>query len=206
MTLKEATAYLHSKAEKTQFSQLIFSGTIPEQEYAYYLFNMYHIHNALESKYELPHPSLNRCKAIEKDLDVLIKLKMNLTESTKNYIHYIQSLSEDQWKAHIYVNYLAIVYGGQMIKSKVPGVGAYYNIDNMQECVGAIRALLNDDMSDEANKGFQFNIDVLDDIWNTLRPNGVWELGNYESIAETATAININPMGGNKAPINLGRL
>jgi heme oxygenase len=206
MGLKEATAELHSKAEKTQFSQLIFSGTIPEQEYAYYLFNMYHIHNALESKYELPHPSLNRCKSIEKDLGVLIKLKMDLTESTKKYIDYINTLTEEQWKAHIYVNYLAIVYGGQMIKSKVPGLGAYYNINNMQECVGAIRAFLNDDMSNEANKGFQFNIDVLENIWNTLRPNGVWELGNYETVAQTATAININPMGGNKAPINLGRL
>lgn len=206
MGLKEATAELHSKAEKTQMSQLIFSGTIPEQEYAYYLFNMYHIHNALENKYELPHQSLYRCKAIEKDLGVLIKLKMDLTESTKKYIQYIQSLTEEQWRAHIYVNYLAIVYGGQMIKSKVPGLGAYYVIDNMQECVGAIRTFLNDDMSDEANKGFQFNIDVLDDMWNTLRPNGVWELGNYESIAQTATAININPIGGNKAPINLGRL
>ena len=206
MGLKEATADLHSKAEKTQFSQLIFSGTIPEQEYAYYLFNMYHIHNALERKYELPHPSLNRCKSIEKDLGVLIKLKMDLTESTKKYIDYINTLTEEQWKAHIYVNYLAIVYGGQMIKSKVPGLGAYYVIENMQECVGAIRAFLTDDMSDEANKGFQSNIDVLEDIWNTLRPNGVWELGNYESIAQTATAININPVGGNKAPINLGRL
>jgi heme oxygenase len=206
MTLKEATADLHSKAEKTQFSQLIFSGTIPEQEYAYYLFNMYHIHNTLESKYELPHPSLNRCKSIEKDLGGLIKLKMDLTESTKKYIDYINTLSEDQWKAHIYVNYLAIVYGGQMIKSKVPGLGAYYVIENMQECVGVIRAFLTDDMSDEANKGFQFNIDVLENIWNTLRPNGVWELGNYETLAQNSTAININPMGGNKAPINLGRL
>jgi len=206
MGLKEATAGLHSKAEKTQFSQLIFSGTIPEQEYAYYLFNMYHIHNTLESKYELPHPSLNRCKSIEKDLGGLIKLKMDLTESTKKYIDYINTLSEDQWKAHIYVNYLAIVYGGQMIKSKVPGLGAYYVIENMQECVGVIRAFLTDDMSDEANKGFQFNIDVLENIWNTLRPNGVWELGNYETLAQNSTAININPMGGNKAPINLGRL
>jgi heme oxygenase len=206
MTLKEATADLHSKAEKTQFSQLIFSGTIPEQEYAYYLFNMYHIHNALETKYQLPHPSLKRCKSIENDLGGLIKLKMDLTESTKKYIDYINTLTEEQWKAHIYVNYLAIVYGGQMIKSKVPGLGAYYMIENMQECVGAIRAFLTDDMSDEANKGFQFNIDVLENIWNTLRPNGVWELGNYETLAQNATAININPMGGNKAPINLGRL
>ena len=179
MGLKEATAELHSKAEKTQLSQLIFSGTIPEQEYAYYLFNMYHIHNALESKYELPHPSLNRCKSIEKDLGGLIKLKMDLTESTKKYIDYINTLTEEQWKAHIYVNYLAIVYGGQMIKSKVPGLGDYYVIENMQECVGVIRAFLTDDMSNEANKGFQFNIDVLENIWNTLRPNGVWELGNY---------------------------
>ena len=206
MGLKEATAELHSKAEKTQFSQLIFSGTIPEQEYAYYLFNMYHIHNALESKYELPHSSLNRCKSIEKDLGGLIKLKMDLTESTKKYIDYINTLTEEQWKAHIYVNYLAIVYGGQMIKSKVPGLGDYYVIENMQECVGVIRAFLTDDMSDEANKGFQFNIDVLENIWNTLRPNGVWELGNYETLAQNSTAININPMGGNKAPINLGRL
>jgi heme oxygenase len=83
---------------------------------------MYHIHNALEKKYELPHPSLNRCKSIEKDLGVLIKLKMDLTESTKKYIDYINTLTENQWKAHIYVNYLAIVYGGQMIKSKVPAL------------------------------------------------------------------------------------
>ena len=164
MGLKEATAELHRKAEKTEFSQLIFSGTIPEQEYAYYLFNMYHIHKALEDKFTLPHPSLNRCKAIEKDISVLIRLKMDLTESTKKYIAHINTLTEEQWRAHIYVNYLAIAYGGQMIKTKVPGLGTYYDIENMQECVGAIRALLNDDMADEARRCFMFAIRLFKDL------------------------------------------
>ena len=163
MGLKEATADLHSKAEKTQFSQLIFSGTIPEQEYAYYLFNMYHIHNALETKYELPHPSLNRCKSIEKDLGSLIKLKMDLTESTKKYIDYINTLTEEQWKAHIYVNYLAIVYGGQMIKKIVPTSHRSLEFKNPDMLKVNIRAKLKDDMADEANIAFDWAIKLLND-------------------------------------------
>ena len=87
-----------------------------------------------------------------------------ISKPTTDYVVYLGDLNQTQLNAHIYLNYLALAYGGQMIKSKVPGSGRMYDFDNMQECVGSIRAIQNDEMADEVNKGFQYIINILDEL------------------------------------------
>jgi hypothetical protein len=57
------------------------------------------------------------------------------------------------------------MFGGQMMKSKVPGSGKMYEFDgDMRELIGSIRAIQNDEMADEVNKGFQYIINILDEL------------------------------------------
>jgi heme oxygenase len=167
MGLREATAELHSKAEKMEFNQRMFKGELSKNDYLEYLKQQSVIFTIIESKGELPHPSLAREKRIFDDIKELekeINSKTLHLNSTKEYGVYLQSLDSEKLNAHIYLNYLALAYGGQMMKSKVPGNGNMYDFENMQECVGSIRAIQNDEMSDEVNKGFQYIINILDEL------------------------------------------
>ena len=73
-------------------------------------------------------------------------------------------LNQEQLNAHIYLNYLALAYGGQMMKSKIAGSGRMYDFENMQECIGSIRAIQKDEWADEVNKGFYYIINILDEL------------------------------------------
>jgi len=52
-----------------------------------------------------------------------------------------------------------------MMKSKVPGSGKMYEFDgDMMELIGSIRAIQKDEWADEVNKGFQYIINILDEL------------------------------------------
>jgi heme oxygenase len=163
MTLKKATAELHSKAEKMMFNQRMFSGELSNEEYLNYLIQQSYIFQEIEGR-KLPHPNLNRLDAIHNDISELGGYTFKISKPTSDYVVYLGDLNQNQLNAHIYLNYLAIMFGGQMMKSKVPGSGKMYDFENMQECVGSIRAIQNDEMVDEVNKGFQYIINILDEL------------------------------------------
>jgi heme oxygenase len=165
MGLREATAELHSKAEKMEFNQRMFRGELSTDEYVKYLYQQVSIFDAIESD-ELPHPSLARTDKVKEDI---LELKstfniMNILPITLAYSHYLSTLTKEDRLPHVYLNYLALAYGGQMMKTKVPGSGKMYDFDNMQEAVGAIRATQQDEWADEVNKGFEYIIIILDEL------------------------------------------
>ena len=168
MGLREATAELHSKAEKMEFNQRMFRGELSKSEYLEYLRQQSVLFTIIESRGTLPHPALAREKSIFEDITELEKEVNSKTlhlESTKEYGVYLQSLDSAKLNAHIYLNYLALVYGGQMMKSKVPGSGKMYEFDgDMMELIGSVRAIQKDEWADEVNKGFQYIINILDEL------------------------------------------
>jgi hypothetical protein len=88
-----------------------------------------------------------------------------ISKPTTDYVVYLGDLNQSSLNAHIYLNYLAIMFGGQMMKSKVPGSGKMYEFDgDMRELIGSIRAIQNDEMADEVNRGFQYIINILDEL------------------------------------------
>ena len=163
MGLREATAELHSKAEKMMFNQRMFRGELSQFEYLNYLIQQSYIFQEIENR-DLPHPNLKRLSSINEDINELGGYTFKISKPTTDYVVYLGDLNQTQLNAHIYLNYLALAYGGQMMKSKVPGSGKMYDFENMQECVGSIRAIQNDEMSDEVNKGFQYIINILDEL------------------------------------------
>jgi heme oxygenase len=173
MGLREETAEKHRIAEQKEFNQRMFRGELTKEEYVNYLTQQSLIFNQIEFGNNLPSDSLRRSEKITEDLKELKEQENYIVlPSTIEYVNYISNLTEEQLLPHIYLNYLALAYGGQMMKSKVPGSGRMYDFDNMMECVGSIRAVQKDEWSEEVNKGFDFLIEIFDGLQNTTGPNG----------------------------------
>ena len=172
--LKEAIAEKHTQIEKMPFNQKMFKGELNNKEYILYLIQQFAIYNKIE-KFPLLHPSLNRSVAVLTDIKELLGvtedevIEIKPLESTTNYLEYLDKLSMEELYPHIYLNYFAIIFGGQMMKSKVPGSGKMYEFDgDMKEIIGSIRTIQKDEWADEANKALDFNMDILKQLDNTL--------------------------------------
>ena len=64
--------------------------------------------------------------------------------------------TQEDFMAHVYVRYLGDLRGGQMISKKVPGSGKYYEFESPNELATSIYSQLNDDMTEEAKKVFNY--------------------------------------------------
>ena len=170
LPLKEAIAEKHSLAEKMAFNQRMFNGELSKEEYIAYLCQQLGIFDAIE-KHTLPHQSLNRVDSVLADIEELMEVETNmqlqieLLYSTQQYRDYLETLSDEEILPHVYLNYLALMFGGQMMKSKTPGSGKMYEFDgDMREIAGTIRAIQKDEWADEANKALDYNISILDEL------------------------------------------
>jgi len=166
LPLKEATSEKHKIAERKPFNVRMFRGLLSKEEYALYLNQQLQIFQVLESK-GLPHNSLIRTEKVLADLDELRAeghASDFILSSTTNYVDYLDSLSYEQALPHIYLNYMAIMFGGQMIRKSVPSTGRMYDFDNTQEAIQSIRSVQQDEWADEVNKGFDFNISIFEEL------------------------------------------
>lgn len=176
MGLREETAEKHRIAEQKEFNQRMFRGELTNEEYLTYLEQQCIIFSELEDERIYPiNESLRRFDKIIEDIKELLGEddgEAKILYSTINYVNHLSSLNDEEVLPHVYLNYLALAFGGQMMKSKVPGSGRMYDFDNMMEAVGSIRAIQKDEWADEVNKGFDFLIEIFDDLQNFTRPNG----------------------------------
>lgn len=164
--LKEATSAKHKLAERMPFNVRMFRGLLTKDQYSLYLNQQLQIFTAIES-IGLPHNSLKRTNRVQSDIDELKAqghYSALILDSTKSYADYLQSLSYEGILPHVYLNYMALIFGGQMIKKSVPSSGQIYSFDDMQEVIQSIRAVQNDEWADEVNKGFDFNILIFEEL------------------------------------------
>ncbi len=167
LPLKEAIAEKHSLAEKMTFNQRMFKGELSNEEYILYLCQQLAIFDAIEV-HELPHPSLDRAGKVFEDIKELYgeaQIQITPLTATNEYRKYLKTLSKEEILPHIYLNYLAIMFGGQMMKKNIPGSGKMYEFEgDVREIAGSIRAVQKDEWADEANKALDFNINILDEL------------------------------------------
>ncbi|PID29475.1 MAG: hypothetical protein CR982_02640 [Candidatus Cloacimonadota bacterium] len=165
-TLKEATFKKHKEAERMPFNVKMFKGELSEEEYLSHLNQQLAIFDSIE-KLGLPDQSLSRIKPVQEDIDEL-KAKgftsNKILKSTQEYCNYISSLNKDTVMPHIYLNYLAIMFGGQMMKSKVPSTGKMYDFEDSKKAMAAIRVFQKDEWADEVNKGYEHIISIFREL------------------------------------------
>ena len=172
--LKELTWKNHQKAERTEHARKLLKGMSPE-EYHRYIFNQYIQYSALETrasqlgllegiegivrgdKIKQDMSELEQQHDIERDPDLIC-------EVVPNYVSHVLQLDEQGVLAHLYVRHFGDMYGGQMIKKRNPGSGAMYEFDNVEELKTTVRAKLNDDMADEANRCFEFAMTLFEQL------------------------------------------
>lgn len=167
MNLKDAIAEKHSLAEKMIFNQRMFRGELSNEEYILYLCQQLAIFDAIEA-HELPHLALNRAEKVFEDIKELTgegQIQITPLVATNEYRKYLNTLTKEEQLPHVYLNYLALMFGGQMMKVKSPGSGRMYEFDgDMKEIVGSIRTIQKDEWGDEANKALDYNINILDEL------------------------------------------
>jgi heme oxygenase len=166
LKLKEATRIKHKQAERMPFNTRMFQGLLSKDEYLLFLSQQLQIFHTIEG-IGLPHNSLKRTEKVQADIDELKSQGYDsgsILKSTTAYVDYLASLSYEQLLPHVYLNYMAIMFGGQIIKKSVPSTGRMYVFDNMQEAIQSIRDVQNDEWAEEVNRGFDFNIAMLDEL------------------------------------------
>jgi heme oxygenase len=168
LPLKDAISEKHSLAEKMTFNQRMFKGELSKEEYILYLAQQFTIFATIE-KTQLPHPSLERASKVLADIKELLNeegdVEITPLQSTLEYVNYLNSLTQEKLLPHVYLNYLALMFGGQMMKAKTPGSGRLYEFDgDVREIAGSIRAIQKDEWADEANKALDYNINILDEL------------------------------------------
>lgn len=171
--LKEATSAKHSEAEAQPFIQSIFAGNVDVAKYATYLHNLKLVYMRLESFGD----KLNLFEGIEsiKRVDKMILDHMELRAllgnppivpakyATSDYLSYLDTIREDPNKllAHIYVRHMGDLFGGQALAKLLPGPNNMFKFDDIPTLAERLSAKLDISMADEANRAFDYNINII---------------------------------------------
>jgi hypothetical protein len=151
----------------------MLSGELSSEEYAKYLLSQYAIFSTIENLYSLPYLGMYREDLILSDLEELGVIDLtDIGQSTKAYCDYLKELSRSNIMPHIYLNYMAHMMGGQIIKSKVPGSGRMYDFGPRKDVNLYVQHIREqqDDMAwaDEVNKGYDYIISILHELQEFL--------------------------------------
>lgn len=172
MSLKELTWEVHQRAERTDFARKLIKGLSPE-EYHRYIYNQYMLYSILEEAAKNVYPELKDIFRAEKIYADLREIEKEYAIGTspsilmpvvREYEKHILKLDPKGILAHIYVRHFGDMYGGQMIKKRNPGSGTMYDFDNVEELKVKVRSMLTDDMADEANRCFEFAIQLFTEL------------------------------------------
>lgn len=169
MSLREQTKEKHKEAEQLLFNKRLLNGELSEYEYAMYLFQQLKVFHAIELKIKLPE-DLKRTSNIDDDLFQLeernLKGELYELKETTDYVNYLDTLNQEEIMVHVYLNYMALLFGGQIIKNNIYGQGHMYVFKNKSECIDYIRSKQKDTWADEVNLGFTYNIRILKALEN----------------------------------------
>ena len=169
MNLKEATAEKHREAESLPFIQSIFEARVDKDKYCDYLFQLgliyYFIEEGLGEKFKLFEgmETLKRHSSLIEDFNELANKDLSYVakESTIEYFNYLSTINDaKKAMAHVYVRHMGDLFGGQQLAKCVPGSGKIYQFENLGGLINTVRSKLTDDMADEANIAFAYNISV----------------------------------------------
>lgn len=175
MSLKEITKDLHTEAERTDFAKKLIKGTLTKEEYAFYLWQMVLVYGTIENNLDSEIldqlPGIERTHKIHQDFSELMTPKHQFTwvPSAVGYHLYLMELARDPdkkhlIKAHMYVRHMGDLFGGQIIANRVPGTGRFYQFDDTQDLKLRIRALMTDDLGQEARTAFEWAIKIMKEI------------------------------------------
>jgi heme oxygenase len=173
--LRQLTLEAHTRAERKTFADKLVKGQLDAKNYYEYLLNQLACYSSLENKlltWLKEHDLLKiaRAEKIVEDigwLEIEYKFERNLIrlqKSTRDYIEYVENKSVEELVPHLYVRHFGDMFGGAMISKVSPGLCKYYEFENKKELIDRVRALLTDEMSNEANLCFDYAIKLFEEL------------------------------------------
>lgn len=172
-TLKSLTWDLHKKAEQTEIMKCLLDNTISKEMYCDLVYTKYQIYSHIEQRVKFRTPGLMRAQAALNDCQQMgCHMPPILSELTLMLDH-LYTIHENSLWAHVYVQYLAPLYGGQIIrkiiKDRFPT--SMYEFDDPHAAKTEIRSRLTVDMAAEANKSFEMTIAYYNQLWKHHDPS-----------------------------------
>jgi heme oxygenase len=170
LSLRELTATEHAAAENTPFMRLLFAKAATEKEIQAYITQMTLVYAALEPIAEkagilTDFSGIARLPNIRKDLaeiNAKVGTPAKIYWETIDYYNYLIELTDvNKIKAHFYVRYAGDMFGGQMLKSLVPGAGLWYEFDNLPVLRQKMRELAVPELAGEAKDAFYYNTQII---------------------------------------------
>jgi hypothetical protein len=176
-SIKHLTADLHDALEALPFNVKMFEGNQSDMERAYYLASNRIIFDILD-----PHvpEGFRRSSAIDKDMAALdhspyggsMGLAMDSPPMmTMGYKMYLENICENL-NAHIYLNYMGFMFGGQIMKKRYPDTSTLYEFDDIVEKRAYIRERIVEDYNapfyqqfvHEVKVGFKWHIAISKEL------------------------------------------
>lgn len=166
-TLKSLTWDLHKQAEQTPLMKSLLDNTISQELYCDLVYTKYQIYERIEDKIQFKTPGVARAQAALNDWQTLGGHMPPLLKNLTQMLDHLNTLHVNSLWAHVYVHYLAPLYGGQIIRRIINHrfPTSMYEFPDALAAKQEIRSHLTIDMAPEANRSFQMTIAYYDELW-----------------------------------------
>jgi heme oxygenase len=172
-SLKTLTWCNHKKAENTQLMQLLLNNTISPELYTDLLHVKHSVFAAIEQRVSFQEPELNRASLAFQDWTELSRVLPPQLNSLTSYLNHLSTRnSKDIW-AHVYVQYLAPLYGGQLIR-KIIGdhfPTRHLTFSQPRVCIAEVRSHESLDLAPEANIAFESTMKIYEELYHHHQPH-----------------------------------
>lgn len=167
-SIKELTQDLHTELEALPSNQKMFRGEQTVSERKTYIASQLKIFQVLDTY--VPE-RLRRVRALESATESLGGYSRLPTLASVAYAHYLTGAHTygivPNINAHIYLNYMGFLYGGQIMKKRYPTSAAMYQFDDpvmWREYIRANHIEMNDEFVSEVRTGFKMQIAISKEL------------------------------------------
>lgn len=166
-TLKELTWENHKLAEQTTVMQLLLNNTISNSLYCDLVYTKYVIYKTIEDRVQFNTRCLPRAQLALNDWQNMRYSLPNDFDSLGEYLARLRTIPIKDLDAHVYVHYLAPLYGGQIIKRVIAGrfPTQLYEFDNPQAAIAEVRSRSTLELAQEANWAFEKTTQYYTDLY-----------------------------------------
>lgn len=174
MTLKDLTWNMHKLAESADLMKAVLDNSVSAKLYCDLVYTKYLIYSEIEQKVQFSCRELKRAQpALDDWQDMKQCFPPNLPALDELLTH-IRNLDNELVWAHVYVHYLAPLYGGQIIKKIIENrfPTRVYQFNNPQECIDEVRKMCKLEFADEANLSFKLTREYYDQLYLAHQQNG----------------------------------
>jgi len=166
-TLKELTWESHQKAEQTEIMQQLLSNQITNRMYCNLVYTKYLVFAQLENRIDFVTPCLHRAQCALNDWQQMQCSLPKCVPSLETYLELLRKLDSHFVWAHVYVHYLAPLYGGQIIKKVIQHrfPTSMYEFDDPMNAIAEVRSKVNLEMAEQANLAFDYTTKFLNELY-----------------------------------------